>query len=101
MGAIKEEVTTCCDQLAFFIQQVEPVRDNEVVLPWSEQLGRLKVWIEENRVANHDGHSLEQRLAGSSHIIDALMELLVTLKHTIQSCMFFTVTHIHTTHSPR
>jgi len=93
MATIKEEVTGCCDQLAFFTRKVEPLLDDEMVLPWSEQLGRLKVWIEENRIGSHDRSSLEQRLEGSSHIIGALKELLITLKHTIQSCMFLTVTH--------
>jgi hypothetical protein len=93
MRTIKEEVFGVRDQLSALIRRVEPLLENEVILPWSEQLGRLKVWIEENRIASHDRTSLEQRLEGSSHIVCALKELLSTLKHTIQSCMFLTVTH--------
>jgi hypothetical protein len=92
MGTIKEEVTGCCDRLVFFIRKIEPLLDNEVVLPWSEQLGRLKVWIEENRTASHDRSSLEQRLEGSSHIVGALKGLLGTLLLTIQSCMLSSIT---------
>ena len=93
MGSIEEEVLGCCDKLSSFVRGLEPLSENVVVLPWSEQLGRLKVWIEENRIASNGKASLEQRLEGSSHIVNALLELLSTLRHTIQSCKYFLVTY--------
>ncbi len=93
MGTIEEEVFACCDKLSFFIRKLEPLLESELVLPWSEELGRLKVWIEENRIASHGRSSLEQRLEGSSHILRAVLELLSTLRHAIQSGTFCSVIH--------
>jgi hypothetical protein len=92
MGTIEEEVFGCCDKLSS-IRKLEPLSENGVVLPWSEQLGRLKVWIEENRIASDGRTSLEESLEGCSHIVHALTELLSTLKHTVQSCTCFSATH--------
>lgn len=93
MGAIEEQVFGCCHQLSIFIQKLEQLSQDEAVLLWSEQLGRLRVWIEENRIASDGRSSLEQRLEGSSHMVHALKELLSTLSYTIQSCTFLSVGH--------
>jgi hypothetical protein len=88
MGTLEAGIFECCDELSIFIRKLERLSEFEVVLPWAEQLGRLKVWIEENRIARKGQPSLEQRLDGSSHIISALIEILSTLSHTIQSCVY-------------
>ncbi|ERF73150.1 hypothetical protein EPUS_02991 [Endocarpon pusillum Z07020] len=97
MGSIDEEILGCCDKLSSFIRRLEPLWEDAVVLPWYEQLGRLRVWIEENRIASNGRASLEQRLEGSSHIVSAILELLTTLRHTVQSCADWDVDYLHTT----
>ncbi|KAF7503396.1 hypothetical protein GJ744_003918 [Endocarpon pusillum] len=97
MGSVDEEISGCCDKLSSFIRRLEPLSEDAVVQPWYEQLGRLKVWIEENRIASNGRASLEQRLEGSSHIVSAILELLSTLRHTIQSCADGNADDLHTT----
>ncbi len=86
MGTIEDKILGCRDKLSSFVQKLASVSDNAVVLPWSDQLGRLQVWIEENRITSNGRCSLKRRLEGSSHIVSALLELFSTLGHIIQSC---------------